>query len=76
MAPKKAAPKKQSTLFEFGGKENFKLKIYQHVEKDENGNDILVSNKVSSSKPDCLEHILDDSELHNLEMRKKKRPNR
>ena len=26
MAPKKAAPKKQSTLFEFGGKENFKLK--------------------------------------------------
>ena len=73
MAPKaalKAVPKKQSSLFQFGGT-NFKLKVYQHMEKDEYGNDVLVSNKVSSSKPDCVEHVLDDSELRNIELRKK-----
>jgi hypothetical protein len=59
----KAASKKQRSLFDFGGRKDFKLKIYQHIEKDKDGNDILVNNKISSSKPNCIEHILDISEL-------------
>ena len=63
MAPRKAAavPKKQSTLFEFGGKEAFKLKIYQHVlrehqeeeeeEDEEDDADIEMKKPQSLPKP-------------------------
>ena len=69
-AVSKKQPVIQKSLFATYNK-NFQLKVYQHEVIDEHGNVKLVSNKISSSKPNCVEHILDISELHNLETRKK-----
>ena len=69
MSSKAPPPLKQTNLFNFSNNPSFKLKVYTHNEIAEDGTVKQVSNKTSSSRPDCEEHVLDDSDLRNRELR-------
>ena len=53
MAPKKAAPKKQTTLFEFGGKENFKFEEEEEDREEDFEADIDVRHEEAAIPTDA-----------------------
>ena len=53
MSSKTPPPLKQKNLYDFSQNPSFILKVYTHNEIAEDGTVKRVSNKTSSSRPDC-----------------------